>query len=238
MLSPRDIEQILFLDTETAPVVSSYDELSPRMQALWAKKAQRIDAEADPATLFFEKAGIYAEFARVVCVSLGNVRWVPGAPAPEIRLKSFGGENEEVILNMLKESLNRFFGSGPQRFLCAHNGKEFDFPFLGRRYLINHIPLPAALEVQGKKPWETPFLDTMDLWKFGDRKDYTSLDLLTAVLDIPSPKDDIDGSQVGRIFWEEKDYDRIIQYCQKDVIATAQVVLRMNFHPLIPEEQA
>ena len=235
MYTRDQIEQILFLDIETAGLVKSYEDLSPRMQELWNKKSkryQRSEEEKLPEELYFEKAGIHAEFGRVVCISCGYLRFEEQGKGPSIKIKSFYGADEKKILEEFGEMVDRFMQKH-NRFLCAHNGKEFDFPFIGRRCLINGIPLPEALDVQGKKPWETKFIDTMELWKFGDFKSYTSLDLLAAVFDIPSPKDDIDGSQINEVFWYQNAHERIMTYCEKDVKTTAQVLLKMNGLPTI-----
>ncbi|RMG74728.1 MAG: 3'-5' exonuclease [Bacteroidetes bacterium] len=234
MYSPQDLENILFLDIETASIVPTYAELSPRMQALWASKAQRYQRQEPEKTaeeLYPEKAAIHAEFGQVVCISCGYLRFGEDK-LPQLTVKSFYGPDELRTLEAFGPVLDKFTSKGMQ--VCAHNGKEFDFPYLGRRFVIRGLPIPEVLQVQGKKPWQTAFIDTMELWKFGDFKAYTSLDLLAAVLDIPSPKDDIDGSQVGRVFWEEQGYDRIRIYCEKDVQTTAQVLLRMSRLPLIP----
>ncbi|MEM7371495.1 MAG: 3'-5' exonuclease [Bacteroidota bacterium] len=237
MYTQHQLENILFLDIETASVVATYSDLPERMQGLWDRKAgkyQRMEPDKKPEQLFSEKAGIHAEFAKAVCISCGYLRFE--GDTPSIKMKSYFGPDEHQILKDFGDMLDKFIAARKGRNLCAHNGKEFDFPFLGRRYLVHGLPLPTSLQIQGKKPWEIPYVDTMELWKFGDYKAYTSLDLLTAVLGIPSPKDDIDGSQVGRVFWEEKDYERIKVYCEKDVRTTAQVLLRMSRLPLIPEQ--
>ncbi|GAB4416946.1 MAG: 3'-5' exonuclease [Bacteroidia bacterium] len=234
MFKPDQIEQLLFLDIETAPIAPDYASLAPRMQGLWDHKSQRYqrqDAEKTPQQLFDEKAGIHAEFAQVVCISCGYVLFKENVPS--LHLKSYVGPDETQVLADFGDMLNKFISKKEGRSLCAHNGKEFDFPFLGRRYVIRGLPIPYVLRVQGKKPWEVSFVDTMELWKFGDIKAYTGLDLLAAVLDIPSPKDDMDGSDVARVFWEEKDYERIRIYCEKDVRTTVQVLLRMSRLPLL-----
>ncbi|MEM6804382.1 MAG: 3'-5' exonuclease [Bacteroidota bacterium] len=238
MYKQSQLENILFVDIETASVVASYEELPERMQGLWDKKSRRYsnqEPDKNPAELFEAKAGIHAEFARVVCISAGYLSFDEAGVASNT-MKSYCGEAERQILEDFGKMLDKYTAAKQGRNLCAHNGKEFDFPFLGRRYLIHGLKIPYVLNTQGKKPWEVSFIDTMELWKFGDYKAYTSLDLLTAVLGIPSPKDDIDGSQVGKVFWEEKDYERIKVYCEKDVRVTAQVLLRMSRFPLIPEE--
>ena len=235
MISTGEIENLLFLDIETAPLAPQFDQLSPRMQDLWVSKSKkyiRQDETLTPEEAFLQKAGIHAEFAQVVCISCGYIRFNEHG-VPEISMKSYCYEEEEKVLQAFGEMLEKFTRAKKERRICAHNGKEFDFPFLGRRYVVRGLKIPYVLQVQGKKPWETPFVDTMELWKFGDYKSYTSLDLLAGILDIPSPKDDMDGSQVRAVFWEEKDLERIKIYCEKDVVTTAQVVLRMSRLPLI-----
>ena len=103
--------------------------------------------------------------------------------------------------------------------------------------VIHGIELPRVLNLFGKKPWEVPHLDTLQLWKFGDFKHYTSLSLLTEILGIPSPKDDIDGSDVAQVYYKEKNLARIVRYCEKDVLSLAQVILRFLSKPLLKEDQ-
>ncbi|MDX1908587.1 MAG: ribonuclease H-like domain-containing protein [Bacteroidia bacterium] len=235
MFRQHQLENILFIDIETAGLVPDFHQLPERLQPLWVHKATKFQTGDNPMSaeaLYPAKAAIHAEFGRVVCISCGYLQF-DEAGKPALKLKSYTGPDEGVLLREFGQMLDRFMAAKAERILCAHNGKEFDFPFLGRRYLIQSVSLPVALRVQGKKPWEIPFLDTMELWKFGDYKAYTSLDLMSAVLGIPSPKDDLDGSQVHRVFWDEKDYERIKTYCEKDVYTTAQVLLRMSEMPLM-----
>ena len=227
-----DFSKILFLDIETVSQKKTFDDLNERMQALWAKKAELIgkgDEEASPENLY-ERAAIYAEFGKIVCISVGFFN------GSRFRLKSFCSHDESALLTDFADMLNRYYCT-PDAQLCAHNGKEFDFPYISRRMLINGIQIPKILQVAGKKPWETQFIDTMELWKFGDYKNYTSLELLCAVLNIPTPKDDINGSEVGRVYWQENDLKRIQTYCQKDVLAIAQLMRRFNYLPLLEEDQ-
>ena len=226
-----DFSKILFLDIETVSQKKSYDQLSERMQKLWSHKAEQLNrdnTELTPADIY-DRAGIYAEFGKIVCISVGFFN------DQRFRLKSFYGHDEKALLNDFANMLNRYY-SAPDAQLCAHNGKEFDFPYIARRMLVNGIQIPKILQVAGKKPWETNFIDTMELWKFGDYKTFTSLDLLCAILDIPTPKDDINGSEVGRVYWQENDIERIKTYCQKDVLAIAQLMRRYNYLSLIPED--
>ncbi|MEM9721984.1 MAG: ribonuclease H-like domain-containing protein [Bacteroidota bacterium] len=243
MFSLDALEKMLFLDIETVSSHPQYTALPERIQELWDKKAryfQDSDGHPGPSTLYEQKAGIYAEFAKVVCVSCGYLRFNKGEgsrPESTLKVKSFYGSDEKVLLDAFGKLLNDWALDNlgrphTDRTLCAHNGKEFDFPFLGRRFLIQQLELPEMLKIQGKKPWEIPYVDTMELWKFGDYKAYTSLDLLAAIFEVPSPKDDIDGSQVGKVFWEEQDLERIKTYCEKDVLTTANVLLKMCRMPL------
>ena len=237
MYSRSHLENILFLDIETASSTAVYADLPERLQGLWDKKAallnKREETPIPPDELYEQRAAIFAEFGKVVCISCGYIKYVEDRPT--FRLKSWYGDDEVKILQDFAGMLDKFM-ERPGRNLCAHNGKEFDFPYMGRRYLIRGLPLPQALaDIQMKKPWEIRLIDTMTLWKFGDFKNFTSLDLLCAVLDVPTPKDDIDGSMVGHVFWVEKDPKRIAVYCEKDVLATANVLLRMCQEPLVAE---
>ncbi|HUH34442.1 MAG TPA: 3'-5' exonuclease [Moheibacter sp.] len=222
--------KILFLDIETVPLVSSWEELPEKWQNLWAKKVENQLKENETAAEFYSKrAGILAEFGKIICISCGIIE------NDVLRLKSFYGDDERLLLTEFIELLNSpYFHQGV--FLCAHNGKEFDFPYLGRRILINGLDLPKALDIQGKKPWEIPHLDTMELWKFGDYKHYTSLNLLAAVFDIPTPKDDIDGSQVAEVYYKDHDLERIKVYCEKDVLTLAQIFRKMRNETLLEVE--
>jgi DNA polymerase elongation subunit (family B) len=226
-------ENILFLDIETVPQSPSFELLSPRMQDLWAKKTRFQRKEEDTPASFYERAGIYAEFGKIVCISVG---FFTHSEERKFRLKSFSGEDESLLLSDFVSLLNAHFSSKEQT-LCGHNGKEFDFPYIARRILINGLKLPVMLDISGKKPWETQFLDTLELWKFGDFKNYVSLDLHAAIFDIKTPKDDIDGSEVGRVYWVEKDLKRIATYCLKDVITLASVFLRFRGEAALEENE-
>jgi uncharacterized protein YprB with RNaseH-like and TPR domain len=233
MLEKLNLEYVLFLDIETVPQYAAYAEMPEDLKKLWNAKAERLsrfgqDEGKNPDELF-ERAGIYAEFGKIICISVGFMN------GSEFRIKSFYGDGEKILLEEFSGLLNRHYNT-PQHLLCGHNGKEFDFPYIARRMLVNGLPLPQILDLQGKKPWEIQHLDTMDLWRFGDYKHYTSLSLLTTIFKIPSPKDDIDGSMVGDIYWKEKDLERIVEYCQKDTLAVAQILLRYMGRPLIKEE--
>lgn len=232
MISKLSLDNILFLDIETVPQYESFEQLEEIDQQLYADKTkyQRKD-EFTPAE-FYDRAGIWAEFGKIVCISVG---YFVNRDSQQFRTRSFTGE-EKHLLEEFSSLLNEHF-SHRNHLLCAHNGKEFDFPYIARRMIVLGVEIPAKLNLFGKKPWEVPHLDTLELWKFGDYKHYTSLKLLTRILDIPSPKDDIDGSQVRDVFYVDQDIQRIANYCEKDVVAVAQIVLKLRKEPILNDDQ-
>jgi predicted PolB exonuclease-like 3'-5' exonuclease len=234
-MSPYPLHTILFLDIETVSQYATFAELPEEWAALWRLKAENMLRDKPAATPeeVYGRAAIYAEFGKIICISCGVLS---GPPADrKLLLKSFAGDDEKELLLNFYELLHRW-GSENQKYLCAHNGKDFDFPYLCRRMIIHGIKLPSVLNLSGKKPWEVPHLDTMELWKFGEYKSFISLNLLAHTLGIPTPKDDIDGSQVGEVYWSHRDLPRIVTYCQKDVVTVAQVYLRFHGEPLILPE--
>jgi uncharacterized protein YprB with RNaseH-like and TPR domain len=235
MASSYPLGNILFLDIETVPQQPDYNSLRDDWKELWNTKSVSLLKyhEEETRESLYPRAGIYAEFGKIVCISCGVIQG--NGEQKKIALKSFAGDNEKLLLHEFSMMLNKW-SAGETKFLCAHNGKEFDFPYLCRRLIINDLSIPAILNVSGKKPWEVNHLDTMELWKFGDFKNYTSLNLLAHTLGIATPKDDIDGSRVWEVYWKENNLQRIVTYCQKDVITVAQVFLRMQGEPLIKEE--
>lgn len=233
MLQKINLEHVLFLDIETVPEYPYFDDLDNEEKTLWEQKTKYQRKDEFSPEEFYDRAGIWAEFGKIICISVGY--FANKGDVRQFRTTSFHGE-EEQLLREFKGLLESHFNR-PHHLLCAHNGKEFDFPFMARRMIINGIPLPFKLNLFGKKPWEIAHLDTMELWKFGDYKHYTSLRLMTKVLGIPSPKDDIDGSQVRNVFYDEGDIDRIITYCEKDVIAVAQILLRLRNEPLLDDDE-
>lgn len=226
---------ILFLDIETVPQYREFELVPEDWKELWRRKAEALLRSREEETIesIYGRAGIYAEFGKVICISCGVV--TGNGDDKKISLKSFSGNDEKLLLYEFSEMIRKW-SAEPNKFLCAHNGKEFDFPYLCRRMIINNIPIPSILNSSGKKPWEVPFLDTMELWKFGDFKSYTSLNLLAHALGIPTPKDDIDGSMVAEVYYKEQNLPRIVSYCQKDVVTAAQIYLRINGAPLIKPE--
>lgn len=228
MLNDLRLENVLFLDIETVPASSEFNDLTDEEKKLWEKKAEilRRNNPETTADELYSRAGIYSEFGKIICISCGF------ANGKEFRIKSFYGDDESILLEEFAHMLNKHYDTD-RYLLCGHNGKEFDFPYISRRMLINGIKLPNILNMAGKKPWEIRHLDTMELWKFGDFKHFTSLELLASVFKIPTPKDDIDGSMVGYVYWKENDLQRIVTYCQKDVLTVAQLLRRYLGLPLI-----
>lgn len=224
---------ILFLDIETVPKEEKWENLNKEEQELFAQKTLYQRKEEYSAKAFYERAGIWAEFGKIICISVGYFSEINNNR--KFRVKSFFGDDEKKLLIEFKELLESHFFKN-EHLLCAHNGKEFDFPFIARRMIIHQIELPKKLNLFGKKPWEVPHLDTLELWKFGDYKHYTSLKLLTHILNVPSPKDDIDGSEVAKVFYQEKNIDRIVAYCEKDTVAVAQILLKMNNDKMLEEK--
>lgn len=229
----QKLNNILFLDIETVPQEENWNSLSKITQELFEKKTQYQRKEEFTAEQFYQRAGIWAEFGKIICISVGY--FVDTENTKQLRLTSFFGDDEHKLLTDFKVLLDKHFAK-KTNILCAHNGKEFDFPFIARRMIVHKIELPKKLNLFGKKPWEVPHLDTLELWKFGDYKHYTSLKLLTNILGIPSPKDDIDGSEVADVYYKEKDIQRIVTYCEKDTIAVAQILLRFNNEDLLKQE--
>ena len=233
MLKRIKLENVLFLDIETVPLFANFCELDDTAKQLWEQKTNYQRKDEFTPEEFYDRAGIWAEFGKIVCISVGY--FVFKGEVRNFRVTSFHGE-EDTILNEFKTLLETHFNKA-NHLLCAHNGKEFDFPYIARRMIINSIDIPFKLNLFGKKPWEVPHLDTLELWKFGDYKTYTSLKLMTHVLGIPSPKDDIDGSEVRDVFYKENDIDRIIRYCEKDTIAVAQIILRLRNEELLINDE-
>ena len=229
---PAPIHNILFLDIETVPQSADYGSLPLEWKELWDTKSTALlkyHVDETNETLY-PRAGIYAEFGKIICISCGFIQG--SGSEKKLHLKSFFGDNEKIVLAEFCEMLKKW-SANEQKFLCAHNGKEFDFPYLCRRLIINDIAIPSILNISGKKPWEVNHFDTLELWKFGDFKSYTSLNLLAHCLGIPTPKDDIDGSKVWSVYWINKDLDRIVTYCQKDVVTVVQIFLKMQEEQMI-----
>lgn len=231
------LENLFLIDIETVSQKENFHLLDDVWKELWTEKISKsLPPDTTPEEYYPMRAAILAEFAKVVCISFGyfkkesNSGW-------QLRIKSLYSENEKEILEQFNATLKQLHSSNHQWFFAGHNIKEFDVPFLSRRMLVNNISIPSYIDFQNMKPWETPMLDTLHLWRFGDYKHYTSLKLLAAVLGIPSPKDDIDGSQVGHVYWKEKNLERIAIYCEKDVATVANIMLRFKGLPILNEEQ-
>lgn len=234
MFNNIDLTSVLVLDIETVSSHKHFEDLSPEMQSLWKIKSEslqrRVSEEerlTDEAS-YKDMAAIYSEFGKIVCISVGVFHNDKESGKLHFRVKSYYGHDEKELLSEFSLLLTKHYRDPKKHFICGHNIKEFDIPYICRRMLVNSIPLPEMLDIYGKKPWDLEyFIDTLNLWRFGDYKAYTSLKLLCGLFGIPTPKDDIDGSEVGRTYWEMDDLGRIETYCKKDVVATARVLLRM-----------
>jgi len=233
MLQKINLQNVLFLDIETVPEESDFSKLSEIKKELFTNKTDYLrKGDEIPPNEFYNRAGIWAEFGKIICISVGF--FTKENERQKLRITSFFGDEKELLQDF-KNLLNLHFNK-VQHLLCAHNGKEFDFPYIARRMIIHGIDLPEKLNLFGKKPWEIPHLDTMELWKFGDYKHFSSLQLLTTILGIPSPKDDIDGSMVAEIYYKDKDLERIVKYCEKDTLAVAQLLLRYQNKPIMSQK--
>ena len=233
MLKNIPLPSVLCLDIETVPQYPTFEDAPLPLQELWNHKANNIHKnDSETGAMVYNRAGIYAEFGKIICISIGYLAYPNNIR--EFRLTSCYGDDEKLLLTEFITILQKFKFN---LILCAHNGKEFDFPYISRRMVINGIELPAVLDNSGKKPWEILHLDTLDLWRFGDYKNYTPLNLLACVLNIPSPKDDIDGSLVHAVYWKDKDLKRIVAYCQKDVITVMQILLRFKGENILGDHE-
>lgn len=233
MLENLNLSNVLVIDIETVSQKKDFNELDIEWQELWSKKAANLGKDDLKASEIYDRAAIYSEFGKIVCIGLGIFLLKEGNW--HLKVKSIHHHDEKELLLEFAELLNAKFNTN-NHLLAAHNGKEFDFPYICRRMLINGIQIPHILHISGKKPWEINHLDTMELWKFGDYKNYTSLNVLAKCFDIPSPKDDIDGSMVGNTYWVQNDLNRIAKYCKKDIVTTAQIIVKYKCLPLIPNE--
>lgn len=230
----QELKEVVFLDVETVSGQASYSDLPDRMKPLWARKASYLRKESPESDeeLYKSRAAIYAEFGKVVCIVAGKLVELESGELG-LRTKAYSGHDERELLTAFKEMADRL-DPMTTRF-CAHNGKEFDYPYLCRRMLIHGISLPPVLSLMGRKPWDVPHLDTLEMWKFGDYKHFTSLELLASIFEIPSSKNGIDGSMVSSVYYGEGDLEKIVSYCTGDVMVLAQLFLRMKGYPLIKQ---
>lgn len=237
----QNLKRILFVDIETATCASNYGELDDDLKLFWRLRQERYNhkdaylSEEELWQTFNDKAAIYAEYARVVCISMGVL--TSDDEGAEFRVKNLFATEEYDLLTQFADILNAHYYDPFSAFICGHNIREFDIPFLCRRFIINGIPLPSFINITGQKPWQVHhLLDTLDLWKFGDYKHYSSLDLLCKVLSVDSPKGEMSGKDVSGRYWEGH-LDEIVKYCEKDVIATARIYLRCIGHQLFTDDQ-
>ena len=234
MLTGINIGDILFLDIETVPQVYKFEELDETWQELWSDKTRFLqERENKTANELYDRSAIYAEFGKIICIS--TALFYQSGSEEKLRVKSFYGKEEGTLLREFLTMIDRF-DQGPEKFYCGHNSKEFDIPYIASRALVNGLDLPRMIDIDGKKPWEVKHLDTMHLWKFGDYKHFTSLNLLAKLFNVPTPKGDISGADVGRVFWEEDNLKRIKTYCEKDTIAVARLVQRFRNTEIIHDD--
>jgi DNA polymerase elongation subunit (family B) len=223
----QELRDLMFLDIETVAQTADYNALDERLKTQWARKAGffKRDTDHTDETIFHDRAGIYAEFGKIVCIAVGKFYDTENGDLG-LKTKAYAGDDERELLMEFKTMVEKLDPFALK--FCAHNGKEFDYPYLCRRMLVNGIPLPPVLNLMGKKTWEVPHLDTMEMWKFGDFKHYTSLDLLATIFNVPSSKGDMDGSQVNKVYHVDKDLAKIRDYCLRDVVVLAELYLKMK----------
>jgi len=230
------IYDLLLIDIETVPQYQDYLQLTEVWQSLWCDKISKIMPENfSPEECYLQRAGILAEFGKVICISTG---YFTNDKEKELvlRVKSIYGDDEKLLLESFKDLIDKMYKHNKHFEFAGHNVREFDIPYLCRRMLINELQLPAPLQIHGAKPWEVKMVDTLQWWKFGDYKNYISLNLLANVLNVPTSKTDIDGSMVQHVYYKENNLPRIVEYCQRDVVVVANVILRFKNLPLLKEE--
>jgi 3'-5' exonuclease len=228
-------KNLLFIDIETVSAENSYNLLSDRFQKLWKHKASFLKNEKNLTIeeQYFDRAAIYAEFGKIIVIGVGFFYW-DEANNLCLKTKTLVADNEKELLQEFKKLLDQRFKS-KDLALCAHNGKEFDFPYLCRRMLVNEVSLPKALDFSGKKPWEVPHYDTLEMWKFGDKKQFTSLEMLATLFDIKSSKNEMSGDEVNHEYYNENNLAKIREYCLEDVVALAQIFLKLNAIDVVEE---
>ena len=243
IIQKKTLKNVLFIDIETVPLTKNFHELPESLQHLWKYKSKQFLTDKSnevteelAAQFYTEKAGIYADFGKIVCISVGYLSNEKSS-RPQLRIKTLQGK-EVDILKAFNKMLKLHYNDLDNSFLCGHNIREFHIPFICRRSMVHGLNLPRMLNISGKKPWEVKhLLDTMLLWRFGDFKNYTSLPLLAGALGITLPSDDLEGDQIGKTYWEENDIDRIIANCEDEVITVAKIAMRFAGKPLPKDEQ-
>jgi hypothetical protein len=230
------ITELLLLDIETVPQCVSLSEMDPSWRSLFREKISKtVPEEINPDESYSKKAGILAEFGRIICISTAIFYPVESGNWG-LKMKTIAGDDEVEILRSFTELCDKMHRLHPRFQFGGHNIREFDIPYICRRMLINRLPLPTYLRLHDKKPWEVKMFDTLSWWKFGDNKNYVSLHLLATVLGIPSSKTDMDGSMVQQVYYQDHDLPRIVTYCQQDVAVTANIILRFLNEPSVRPE--
>lgn len=229
-------KHLLFIDIETVSGESSLELVPERLQKEWLRKADRfriIEGPSD-AELYFDRAAVYAEFGKIIVIGLGFFHWEE-ADEPTFRVRTIHGHDEASVLRQFCTLVEKRYAR--KLILCAHNGREFDYPYLCRRMMVHGIPIPRSFWNTHWRRYDSPHLDTMDYWKFGDFKNYTSLELLAALFGIPSSKDTLSGSEVNTAYYHKNNLISIAQYCREDVVVLAQLYLRYHQMELLEEKQ-
>lgn len=232
----KNFKNTLFIDIETVSGESNFSLLSERMKHFWLRKAKNVANSQNLSLedLYVDKAALFAEFGKIVVIGMGFL-YQNKEKELSLKVKTIANKDERALLLEFIEFINGTY-KNKELTLVAHNGKEFDFPYLCRRMLVNGLEIPKPLQLQGKKPWEVLHQDTMELWKFGDRKVYISLDLLAELLGIPGSKTNLTGDKVHGVYYHENDLAKIAAYCVEDVVTLAQLYLRYHFLQMVEEK--
>ncbi len=235
-MNTTSLNKYFVIDIETVPQSPDYTMLSNEWQRRWLQKiAKTIPESISPEDSYQQRAGILAEFGKIVCISIGCFHEDRNGELTFL-IKSIYGDNEKVLLQSFLKASDKFCERKNGFLFAGHNIREFDVPYICRRLLINGLTLPHYLCLNDKKPWEVEMFDTLHWWRFGDYKNYISLDLLAGVMDVPTSKTDIDGSMVQHVYYKEKNLPRIAEYCQRDVEVVANLLLRFNNKPLLKQD--
>ncbi len=245
MYSVSELKQMVFIDIETIRGKKTYNDViteNPALDDYWQTKHTQIREKEplsyghieDSAEMYEKMAALYPEWGQIVCISIGQIKFDEDGNPIKFTTKSFSGLYEKILLEEFNETASKIMSKYPRMQWVGHNIKGFDMPYIIKRSLINGVRVPNVFHLQKQKPWESQLIDTNDVWKFNGWNG-ARLGLLTEILNIPSPKQDMDGKMVSDVFWEDGDLNRISEYCEMDINATANVMLRISGMDIITD---
>lgn len=243
--------QLGFVDTETIPGYKDFNDMPEELARMYERKFGHELANNDPDKFdnfedhYRARAALYPEFGKIVCLVIGVIFVDDKDKQEKLKLKTLCGRHEDKLLAEAAPIIDKFDS------LVGHNSKEFDFPYLCKRFYVHGIQLPQILNIAGKKPWEVSLIDTMELWRFGSFKGSTSLELFAHCLGLPSPKQDMTGADVAKVYYEMFDHmkdgelpfeaesaaiQKIGKYCQGDVVTLANCYRKLKYQSVIASE--